>query len=122
LRASLGEGARRVAPDYAPTLGKMAATLAQIETHPALNLSPEAFASQVRQAHDAAQQQSGRDLSAAIARMDSAAAELALLAVQHRTGREQNRWLAVVAGEVWGSGHSCGAGVSRSWSMEGGAY
>ena len=98
LRASLGEGAGRVAPDYAPTLGKMAASLAKIEAHPALQLTPDAFASQVRQARDAAQQQGSRDLSAAVQRVDGAAAELARLAVQQRAGREQNRWLAIVAG------------------------
>lgn len=98
LRARLGEGDGRAAPDYAPTLGKMAATLAKIEAHPALQLTPEAFAYQVRQARDAAQQQGSRDMSAAIQRVDGAAAELARLAVQQRAGREQNRWLAIVAG------------------------
>ena len=76
----------------------MAATLAKIEAHPALQLTPEAFAYQVRQARDAAQQQGSRDMSAAIQRVDGAAAELARLAVQQRAGREQNRWLAIVAG------------------------
>jgi hypothetical protein len=99
LRADLGgEGEGRAAPDYAPTLGKMAATLAKIEAHPALQLTPEAFGYQIRQARDAAQQQGGRELSAAIQRMDGAAANLARLAVQQRAGREQNRWLAIVAG------------------------
>jgi hypothetical protein len=99
LRADLGgEGEGRAAPDYAPTLGKMAATLAKIEAHPALQLTPEAFGYQIRQARDAAQQQGGRELSAAIQRMDGAAADLARLAVQQRAGREQNRWLAIVAG------------------------
>jgi hypothetical protein len=99
LRADLGgEGEGRAAPDYAPTLGKMAATLAKIEAHPALQLTPEAFGYQIRQAREAAQQQGGRELSAAIQRMDGAAADLARLAVQQRAGREQNRWLAIVAG------------------------
>jgi hypothetical protein len=99
LRADLGgEGEGRAAPDYAPTLGKMAATLAKIEAHPALQLTPEAFGYQIRQAREAAQQQGGRELSAAIQRMDGAAANLARLAVQQRAGREQNRWLAIVAG------------------------
>jgi hypothetical protein len=34
----------------------------------------------------------------AIQRVDGAAAELARLAIQQRAGREQNRWLAIVAG------------------------
>jgi hypothetical protein len=98
LRASLGEGDGRVAPDYAPTLGKMAAALAKIEAHPALQLTPEAFAYQVRQARDAAQQQGSRDMSAAIQRVDAAGAGLERLAEQQRTGREQNLWLAIMTG------------------------
>jgi hypothetical protein len=94
LRASLGEG--RAAPDYAPTLGKMAASLAKIEAHPALQLTPEAFAYQVRQARDSTQQQGSRDMSAAIQRVDGAAAELARLTERQRTGREQVRQVAIM--------------------------
>jgi hypothetical protein len=96
LRTSLGEGDGRVAPDYAPTLGKMAATLAKIETHPALQLTPEAFAYRVRQARDAAQQQGSRDMSAAIQRVDAAGAGLERLAERQRTGREQVRQVAIM--------------------------
>jgi hypothetical protein len=97
LRASLGGGDDgRVAPDYAPTLGKMAATLAKIEAHPALQLTPDAFAYQVRQARDAAQQQAGRDMSAAIQRVDAAGAGLERLAERQRTGREQVRQVAIM--------------------------
>jgi hypothetical protein len=96
LRASLNEGDVRVAPDYAPTLGKMAATLAKIEAHPALQLTPEAFAYQVRQARDAAQQQGSRDLAIAVQRVDAAGAGLERLAERLRTGREQSRQLAIM--------------------------
>jgi hypothetical protein len=100
LRASLGDGDGdgdgRVAPDYAPTLGKMAATLDKIESHPALQLTPEAFAYQVRQARDAAQQQGSRDMSAAIQRLDAAGAGLESLAERQRTGREQVRQVAIM--------------------------
>ena len=96
LRASLGDGDGRVAPDYAPTLGKMAATLAKIEAHPALQLTPEAFAYQVRQARDAAQQQGSRDMSAAIQRVDAAGAGLERMAERQRTGREQVRQVAIM--------------------------
>ena len=96
LRASLGAGDGRTAPDYAPTLGKMAATLAKIEAHPALQLTPEAFAYQVRQARDAAQQRAGRDMSAAIQRMDAAGAGLERLAERQRTGRDQVRQVAIM--------------------------
>jgi hypothetical protein len=93
LRASLGDG--RTAPDYAPTLGKMAASLAKIEAHPA-QLTPEAFAYQVRQARDAAQQQASRDMSAAIQRVDAAGAGLERMAERQRAGREQVRQVAIM--------------------------
>jgi hypothetical protein len=97
LRASLGGGDDgRVAPDYAPTLGKMAASLAKIEAHPALQLTPEAFAYQVRLARDAAQQQGSRDMSAAIQRVDAAGAELGRVAERQRTGRDQIRQVAIM--------------------------
>jgi hypothetical protein len=98
LRASLGAGDARVAPDYAPTLGKMAATLAKIEAHPALQLTPEAFAYQVRQARDAAQQQGSRDMSTAIQRLAAAGAGLERLTERQRTGREQVRQVAIMTG------------------------
>ncbi|MBP7818253.1 MAG: hypothetical protein KA085_19210, partial [Phenylobacterium sp.] len=96
LRTSLSGGDGRAAPDYAPTLGKMAAALAKIEAHPALQLTPEAFAYQVRQARDAAQQQGSRDMSAAIQRVDAAGADLEHLAARQRTGREQVRQVAIM--------------------------
>jgi hypothetical protein len=96
LRASLGEGDGRAVPDYAPTLGKMAAALAKIEAHPALQMTPEAFAYQVRQARDAAQQQGSRDLAIAVQRVDATGAGLERLAERQRTGREQSRQLAIM--------------------------
>jgi hypothetical protein len=95
LRASL-DGDGRAVPDYAPTLGKMAASLAKIEAHPALQLTPESFAYQVRQARDAAQQQGSRDMRAAIQRVDAAGAGLERLAERQRTGRDQLRQVAIM--------------------------
>jgi hypothetical protein len=123
LRASLGDG--RTAPDYAPTLGKMAATLAKIEAHPALQLTPEAFAYQVRQARDAAQQHGSRDLSMAIQRVDAAGAGLERLVERQRTGREQVRQVAImtavgaVAGViVWvGLSGPIARAMPASWSV-----
>lgn len=102
LRASVEQG--RDGPDYAPTLGKIAATLAGIEAHPALTLTPEAFASQVRQAREAAQQQGGQALGAVLQRLDAATAELERLAERQRTGREQVRQVAIMTtvGAVFG--------------------
>jgi hypothetical protein len=87
---------RSAAPDYAPTLGKMADALAKIEAHPALQLTPEAFAYQVRQAREAVQQQRGRELANAVQRVDSAGAELERLAVRQRTGHDQVRQAAIM--------------------------
>jgi hypothetical protein len=115
----------RAAPDYAPTLGKMAAALDKIEAHPALQLTPEAFAYQVRQARDAAQQQGSRDMSAAIQRVDAAGAGLERLAERQRTGREQVRQIAImtavgaVAGVVVWVGFSgpIARALPESWSV-----
>jgi hypothetical protein len=97
LKVSLeGAGDRQAAPDYAPTLGKIAATLARIEAHPVLQLTPEAFASQVRQASEAAQQQGRRELANAVQRVDAAGADLERLAERQRTGREQVRQVAIM--------------------------
>lgn len=97
LRADLEQGHDQPAsPDYAPTLGKIAANLAAIEAHPALALTPEAFGYQIRQAREAAQQQGGRELANAVQRVDAAGAELERLAERQRTGREQVRQVAIM--------------------------
>ena len=100
LRASFGDG--RAAPDYAPTLGKMAASLAKIEAHPAIQLTPDAFAYQVRQARDAAQQQVSRDMSAAIQRVDAAGADWS--AWPSGSAQGGNRWR-----------HECSYWPSATW-------
>jgi hypothetical protein len=85
-------------PDYAPTLGAIAQSLAAIEAHPALQIAPESFASQLRQAREAAQQQGQRELVNAGQRVSLAAAELERVVAGVRTGREQKRWLAIMVG------------------------
>jgi hypothetical protein len=125
LRASLGEGDGRAAPDYTPTLGKMAASLAKIEAHPALQLTPEAFAYQVRQARDAAQQQGSRDMSAASTRWIAAGAGLERMAERQRTGREQVRQVAIMTAVgavvgviVWvGFSGPIARGLPAGWSV-----
>ena len=59
LRTAL-EGLPTTAPDCSPTLAAIAQSLAAMEAHPALRLTPDALASQVRQASEAAQQQGRR--------------------------------------------------------------
>ena len=95
LRAVL-EGLPTTAPDYSPTLAAIAQSLAAMEAHPALRLTPDALASQVRQAADAAQQQGRRELANAVQRVDAAGADLERLAERQRTGREQVRQVAIM--------------------------
>ena len=67
-----------------------------MEAHPALRLTPDALASQVRQASEAAQQQGRRELANAVQRVDAAGADLERLADRQRTGREQVRQVAIM--------------------------
>ena len=84
--------------DYAPTLGAIAKSLAAIEQHPSLRLTPQAFVDQARQASAATQEQGRRDLAGATQRVDAAAREMERLVAGERNGQEQNRWLAIMTG------------------------
>ena len=95
LRTAL-EGLPTTAPDYSPTLAAIAQSLAAMEAHPALRLTPQDLASQVRQASEAAQQQGRRELASAVQRVDAAGVELERLAERQRTGREQVRQVAIM--------------------------
>ena len=95
LRTAL-EGSPTTAPDYSPTLAAIAQSLAAMEAHPALRLTPDALASQVRQASEAAQQQGRRELSNAVQRVDAAGADLERLAERQRTGQEQVRQVTIM--------------------------
>ena len=90
------EGLPTTAPDYSPTLAAIARSLAAMEAHPALRLTPQDLASQVRQASEAAQQQGRRELANAVQRVDAAGADLERLAERRRTGREQVRQVAIM--------------------------
>jgi hypothetical protein len=90
------EGLPTTAPDYALTLAAIAQSLTAMEAHPALQLTPDAIASQVRQASEAAQQQGRRELANAVQRVDAAGADLERLAERQRTGREQVRQVAIM--------------------------
>ncbi len=95
LRAVL-EGLPTTAPDYSPTLAAVAQSLAAMEAHPALRLTPQDFASQMRHASEAAQQQGRRELANAVQRVDAAGADLERLAERQRTGREQVHQVAIM--------------------------
>ncbi len=90
------EGLPTTAPDYSPTLAAIAQSLAAMESHPALRLTPQDLASQVRQASEAAQQQGRRELANAVQRVDAAGADLERLAERQRIGREQVRQVAIM--------------------------
>jgi hypothetical protein len=95
VRAAL-EGLPTTAPDYSPTLAAIAQSLVAMEVHPALRLTPQDFASQVRHASEAAQQQGRRELANAVQRVDAAGADLERLAQRQRSGREQVRQVAIM--------------------------
>ena len=95
LRTAL-EALPTTAPDYAPTLAAIAQSLATMEAHPALRLTPHDLASQLRQASEAAQQQGRRELANAVQRVDAAGTDLERLAERQRTGREQVRQVAIM--------------------------
>jgi hypothetical protein len=81
--------------DYAPTLGAIAKSLAAIEQHPALRLTPEAFVAQLRQVRETAQEQGRRELTGAAQRLDAASAAMERLVAGERGARQQDKWLAI---------------------------
>lgn len=86
----------QVSPDYAPTLGAIAKSLAAVEEHPALQIAPETFVQQLRAASELSAQQSHRDLASAVQRVITAGADLERLAVGWRLGRDQTRQVAIM--------------------------
>jgi hypothetical protein len=84
--------------DYAPTLGAIAKSLAAIEQHPALRLTPEGFVAQLRQVSATAQEHGRRELTGAVQRVDAAAREMECLVAGERGARQQEKWLAITAG------------------------
>lgn len=95
LRMAL-EGLQTTVPDYSPTLAAIAQSLAVMEAHPALRLTPDALAAQVRQASEAAQQHGRRELGNAVQRVEAAGAVMERLAERQRTGREQVRQVTIM--------------------------
>lgn len=85
-------------PDYAPTLGAVAASLAKIEAHPALQLTPQAHAQQLRATQESAQRQGEHALASAAGRVSTAAGELSWMVEQARTADRQNVRLLQVGG------------------------
>jgi hypothetical protein len=86
------------APDYSPTLGAIAASLATIEAHPALRLTPADHVAELRSGVEAIQHQSQRELASVLQRLNLAAGDLERLAQGQRTSKAQTRYLAIMTG------------------------
>ena len=86
----------QVSPDYSPTLGAIAKSLAAVEEHPALQIAPETFVHQLRAASELSAQQSHRALANAVQCVVAAGADLERLAVGWRLGRDQTRQVAIM--------------------------
>jgi hypothetical protein len=101
--------------DYAPTLGAIARSLADIEAHPALQLTPQVIAGQLRRAADLSAQNARRETSLVLQRLDAAAMALEHLLAGRRSVRSQQRWLvtALACGVLAGAG----AWVWISWPV-----
>ena len=106
LRVSFDDLATRgeAAPDYAPTLGAIARSLKAIEAHPALRQTPAAFVSEIAYASHNMQQRVSHELFVANQAVGSAAHVLQRLIGGHRSAKEHNYRLAIMAaaGVVFG--------------------
>ncbi len=102
LRASVEQG--RDGPDYAPTLGKIAATLAEIEAHPALQLTPQNYGAEVRAATESLRCDLESEVQRALTTIGQASGEMRPFAGNLRTREMQRRALlyAVAGGLIAG--------------------
>ena len=98
--------------DYTPTLSAVAASLAKIEGHPALQLTPQGHAQQLRAAQEAAQRQGEHALASATSRVSNTASELARTLDQARTADRQNWRLVQVGGGAFALGAVLWAALS----------
>ena len=106
LRAEVAELRRTVeassaAADYAPTLGTMTKLLARMEAHPALQMTPQGYASQVRETVQGVQRSTEHGLRVATGRMEAAANQLQGMVGQARAaGVQRKRLLQVGTGGI----------------------
>lgn len=85
--AAIGDGS----PDYAPTLGAIAATLGIIEAHPALRLAPGSFANEMRLAIENAHNQARQEILKTTYRIENAAFGLEKIVGRARSTADQRR-------------------------------
>lgn len=97
LRAAL-EGLPTTAPDYSPTLADIAESLEAMEEHPALQLTPQSFTAQVREASESVRRLAQRELSDTLQQVRMAADDMKGIVEGHRTRQVQNYWLAGMTG------------------------
>ena len=105
LRASLErDHDGPAAPDYAPTLGKIAATLAAIEAHPALQLTPQNYGAEVRAATESIRRGLETEVQRALTTIGQASGEVRRFAGDLRARDAQRRALlyAVAGGLIAG--------------------
>jgi hypothetical protein len=88
------------APDYSPTLGVMAKRLQEIESHPALQYTPQRYGAEVGAATDAISRRFESQVQGALASISYASGEIGRFARELR-GREAQR-KAVVYGIAGG--------------------
>lgn len=102
LRASLEQGGD--GPDYAPTLGKIASTLAEIEAHPALRLTPQNYGAEVRAATESIRRGLENEVQRALTTISQASGEVRRFAGDLRARDVQRRALlyAVAGGLIAG--------------------
>lgn len=116
------------APDYSPTLGAIAQELQAVgerldgmEAHPALQLTPAAYASQVTAGVRRVEDEAGRSLTHAQGRFSDGLQELRNLigSANSQFAQQRREWIAVLVGAVlglmlwyplvvitpWGGGH-----------------
>lgn len=91
---ALSQGA---VPDYSPTLGEIAQRLEAIESHPALQLTPEGYRRQVQAAVDYVRQGMQGELRALVDDTRSARTQLQQLGANLRARDQQDRWLLYAA-------------------------
>ncbi len=106
LRAEVAQLRERVealptegAQDYTPTLGVIAKSLATIEAHPALRLTPQAHASEMKSAMEALRHRTDDDIQRALNSIGRASSDISRFAGELRSRHQQRQWL-IRAGAV----------------------
>ena len=82
--------------DYAPTLGTMVKLLTRIEAHPALQMTPQGYAGQVRETVQSVQRSTEQGLRGATGRIEAAANQLQGMLGQARIREMQRKRLLQV--------------------------